>query len=87
MVAIWCGVRRALNKHSMLFFGFGLFPVGLLLTKQRRQFASPWIWLGGLIALLIFLPNLMMGNSSELSNGGIAAECAAERAEYRSRVR
>jgi len=52
-----CGVGL-LNKHSMLFFGFGLF-VGLLLTRQRRQFASPWIWFGGLIALLIFLPNLM----------------------------
>ncbi len=46
------------NKHSMLFFGFGLF-VGMLLTKQRKQFAQPWIWLGGLIALLIFLPNLL----------------------------
>ena len=46
------------NKHSMLFFGFGLF-VGLLLTKQRRHLAQPWIWLGGLIALLIFLPNLV----------------------------
>lgn len=52
-----CGVGL-LNKHSMLFFGFGLF-VGLVLTKQRRQFASPWIWLGGLIAVLIFLPNLV----------------------------
>jgi Dolichyl-phosphate-mannose-protein mannosyltransferase len=52
-----CGVGL-LNKHSMLFFGFGLF-VGLLLTKQRRQLESPWIWLGGLIALLIFLPNLL----------------------------
>ena len=47
-----------LNKHSMLFFGFGLFA-GLLLSRQRRQFASPWIWFGGVIALLIFVPNLM----------------------------
>jgi hypothetical protein len=52
-----CGVGL-LNKHSMLFFGFGLF-VGLLLTKQRKQFASPWLWAGGLIAALIFLPNLL----------------------------
>ena len=52
-----CGVGL-LNKHSMLFFGFGLF-VGLLLTKQRKQFASPWIWAGGVIAVLIFLPNLV----------------------------
>jgi Dolichyl-phosphate-mannose-protein mannosyltransferase len=46
------------NKHSTLIFGFGLF-LGLLLTKQRRHFAQPWIWLGGLIAFLIFLPNLV----------------------------
>ena len=46
------------NKHSTLFLGFGLF-VGLLLTKQRRHFAQPWIWLGGLIAFLIFSPNLV----------------------------
>ncbi|HUL34224.1 MAG TPA: glycosyltransferase family 39 protein [Candidatus Eisenbacteria bacterium] len=52
-----CGVGL-LNKHSMLFFGFGLFA-GLLLTKQRKQFLSPWIWLGGMIAMLIFLPNLL----------------------------
>ncbi|HYL85186.1 MAG TPA: glycosyltransferase family 39 protein [Candidatus Angelobacter sp.] len=46
------------NKHSTLLFGFALF-VGLLLTKQRRLFAQPWIWLGGLIAFSIFLPNLV----------------------------
>ena len=57
LFGVVCGVGL-LNKHSMLFFGFGLF-VGLLLTKQRRQFASSWLWLGGLLALLIFLPNLM----------------------------
>jgi Dolichyl-phosphate-mannose-protein mannosyltransferase len=57
LFGVVCGVGL-LNKHSMLFFGFGLF-VGLLLTKQRRQFASPWIWLGGMVALLIFLPNLL----------------------------
>src|SRR5271167_3686106 len=52
-----CGIGL-LNKHSMLFFGFGLFA-GLLLTQQRKQFMKPWIWLGGLIALLVFLPNLL----------------------------
>jgi hypothetical protein len=57
LFGVVCGVGL-LNKHSMLFFGFGLF-VGLVLTRQRKQFASPWIWLGGLIAVLIFLPNLM----------------------------
>jgi hypothetical protein len=46
------------NKHSTLLFGFSLFA-GLLLTKQRRHFVQPWIWLGGVIALLLFLPNLL----------------------------
>lgn len=46
------------NKHSTLLFGFALF-VGLLLTKQRRHFLQPWIWLGGLVAFLISLPNLV----------------------------
>ncbi len=47
-----------LNKHSMLFFGLGMF-LGLLLTPERRVFREKWIWLGGLIAFLIFLPNLV----------------------------
>lgn len=46
------------NKHSMLFFGFG-FVVGLLLTKERRFLRSSWFWFGGLLAFLIFLPNLV----------------------------
>src|SRR6201988_229327 len=46
------------NKHSTLIFGFGLF-VGTLLSRQRKQFAGPWIWLGGVLAFLIFLPNLL----------------------------
>jgi len=57
LFGVVCGLGL-LNKHSMLFFGFGLF-VGLLLTKERRQFASLWIWIGGLIAAAIFLPNLI----------------------------
>ncbi|HEX2644751.1 MAG TPA: glycosyltransferase family 39 protein, partial [Thermoanaerobaculia bacterium] len=46
------------NKHSMLVFGFGIFA-GLLLTPERRQLARPWIWAGGALAGLIFLPNLI----------------------------
>jgi hypothetical protein len=53
-----------LNKHSMLFFGSGL-AVGLLLTPARKQFARIEIWLGALIAFLMFLPNLLW----EIHNG------------------
>lgn len=45
------------NKHSMLFFGFGVFA-GMLLTPERHLLHSRWFWAGGLVAFLIFLPNL-----------------------------
>jgi hypothetical protein len=47
-----------LNKHSMLLFGFAIFA-GLLATPERRLLKSPWPWLGGLLASLMFLPNLL----------------------------
>lgn len=46
------------NKHSMLFLGFAL-AVAVLLTPMRRSLAKPWIWLGGALAVLIFLPNVL----------------------------
>ena len=46
------------NKHSMLFFGFGI-VMGLLLTPARRFFTSRWLWAAGAIAFIIFLPNLI----------------------------
>ncbi|MGI9101383.1 MAG: ArnT family glycosyltransferase [Terriglobales bacterium] len=58
---VWFGVLCGLgleNKHSTAFFGFAV-VVGLLLTEHRREFLKPWIWIGGAIALLIFLPNLI----------------------------
>ena len=58
---LWFGAIAGIgleNKHSMLIFGCGI-VVGLLLTPERRQLRSPWLWLGGLVALLIFLPNLL----------------------------
>ncbi len=58
---LWFGVIAGLGieeKYSIAVFGFGI-VVGLLLTPQRRVFLNPWIWLGGLAALVIFLPNLL----------------------------
>lgn len=46
------------NKYSMFFFGFGIL-VGLLLTSERRLLLNRRLWLAGLIAFLIFLPNLL----------------------------
>lgn len=67
------------TKHSMLLFGFGIFA-GVVLTAERRHLARPWIWLGGALAVLLFLPNLLwqashgwptlefMRNAQELKN-------------------
>lgn len=58
---LWCGVLLGLgleNKHSTVFF-LGALLIGLLLTPQRRLFASKWLWVAAAIALLIALPNLL----------------------------
>ncbi|MBC7797466.1 MAG: glycosyltransferase family 39 protein [Pyrinomonadaceae bacterium] len=47
-----------MNKHSILFFGFAL-VVGLLFTSPRKVFSDKYFWLGGVIALLIFTPNII----------------------------
>jgi hypothetical protein len=58
---LWVGVVAGLGmeeKYSIAIFGFGI-VIGLLLTAQRRVLLNPWIWLGGLAAVLILLPNLL----------------------------
>ncbi len=58
---LWFGVIAGIGleeKYSIALFGLGI-VIGLLLTAQRREFLKPWIWLGGLAAFLVFLPNLL----------------------------
>ncbi|NQU12064.1 glycosyltransferase family 39 protein [bacterium] len=47
-----------LNKHTMLLFGAALVS-GLMLTPARRLMANRWFLVGGLLAFLIVLPNLL----------------------------
>jgi hypothetical protein len=47
-----------LNKTTMAMFGLGL-VLGLLLSPARKLMANRWFPLGGAIAALIFLPNLV----------------------------
>lgn len=57
---LWFGVLAGLgleNKYSVGFLAGGL-VAGLALTRQRKHLVSPWLWLGGAIALSIFLPHL-----------------------------
>jgi len=58
---LWFGVVAGIGleeKYSIVVLGFAI-VVGLLLTEQRRIFASKWIWLGGAFAFLVFLPNFL----------------------------
>jgi len=67
------------NKTSVLFLLFGL-GVGLLLTRERARLKSPSLWLGGVLAALLFLPYIawnaahgwptleFMRNASQLKN-------------------
>ncbi|MBD3869250.1 MAG: glycosyltransferase family 39 protein [Acidobacteria bacterium] len=47
-----------MNKHSTLLFGFAVL-VALIFSGERRELRKRWIWLGGLVAGLIFLPNII----------------------------
>jgi hypothetical protein len=57
---LWFGVVAGIGleeKYSIAVLGFSI-VVGLLLTAHRRVFTRKWIWLGGALAFLVFLPNL-----------------------------
>jgi len=45
------------NKYSMGFIGLGLI-VGLALTPARKHFRDKWLWVGGALATVIFLPHV-----------------------------
>ena len=47
-----------MTKYTMAFYVAGILG-GMLLTRARRFFLSPWFWAGSALALLIFLPNLL----------------------------
>src|SRR5437016_5421535 len=58
---LWFGVVAGLGleeKYSIAVLGFGI-GVGLLVTRQRGILLKKWFWLGGVVAFLIFLPNLV----------------------------
>jgi|SRR5271166_2741396 len=58
---LWFGVIAGIgleNKDTMAMFGFALM-VGLLMTPERRLMNSRWLLIGAMMAMLIFLPNLI----------------------------
>ncbi len=47
-----------LNKISVLWLGLGILA-GLLVSRQRRQLATPWPWVAACVAALMFLPHVL----------------------------
>ena len=58
-----------LNKISVLWLGLGLFA-GLAVTPYRSQLRTPWPWLAGGLAALLFAPHLIW----QVQNGWPTAE-------------
>lgn len=65
------------NKYSIPFFVIGI-AGGILLTPERRYFKSKWLWLGALLAVLIFLPNLVW----QIQHNFVSLEHQADMREY-----
>ena len=59
----WLAIGAAIGfgmmaKYTMGFFVIGI-VVGVVATPARKYFASKWLWLGVVLSILIFLPNLI----------------------------
>lgn len=55
-IAVGCGL---LSKYTALFFGAEILLWLLLVKDQRRWLASPWPYLGGIVAFAIFSPVIL----------------------------
>jgi 4-amino-4-deoxy-L-arabinose transferase-like glycosyltransferase len=60
----WVGVGMAaglgvLSKLTALFLGPGLVLAAAAFARLRSSFLRPWLWLGGLAAILVILPMLL----------------------------
>ena len=59
---LWLGIGVViglgmLTRYTAAFCAAGI-AVGVLTTPLRRHLASPWLWGGVVLSLLLFLPNL-----------------------------
>jgi 4-amino-4-deoxy-L-arabinose transferase-like glycosyltransferase len=66
----WLGVGVAgglslLSKYTGLFLGAGVVAWLIFSPKARGWFLSPWLYFGGLVALALFVPNLLWNASHD----------------------
>jgi hypothetical protein len=59
-IAVGAAVGLALlSKYTAMFFGPAILIWLISVPKLRRWFLSPWLYLGGLVALLVFSPVIL----------------------------
>ena len=58
LVGLFAGLG-CLSKYTNLFLGVGVLLWLLVERDARRWFLSPWLWAGGIVAVLVFLPVLL----------------------------
>jgi hypothetical protein len=58
VVGLFAGLG-CVSKYTNLFFGPGILVWILIDPRARRWLDSPWLWAGGLIALVVFVPVLV----------------------------
>lgn len=66
---LWFGVVAGLglmNKISVGYFGAGILAA-ILFTKERKWFGDKYFWLGGGIALLIFMPYVVWNYQNDFA--------------------
>lgn len=75
---LWVGLGL-LSKYSMVLFGVGV-VAALLHPAWRWHWRSPWLYAGGVVASLVFAPNLWwnftqgaptLHHTAQISGGGI----------------
>ncbi len=54
-----------MNKYTMLVWAFGM-ALGIIFYQEGRLFKDKWLYLSGLISLLIFSPNVVWQASNDL---------------------
>lgn len=59
----WLAIGTAIGLGMLAKYTMGFFALGIagatLLSKQRRDLKTIWLWLGVVLSVLLFLPNLV----------------------------
>ncbi len=87
LVGLFAGLG-CLSKYTNLFLGVGAVLWLLFDREARRWFLSPWLWAGGLVAVLTFLPVILWNADHDwisfhkqfgrISDGGLQPRYVAE---------